>query len=426
MANNLEKNTSEIVLEKFLPGFMDDRVLLQTVDTQLLEGQINPKTGDSVQMKVPHQYEVLRTATGDTSGIDASPLISATRTARISDYITIRIDWLQLEQAIELNQLDEILAPAYKKMVTEFERELGNFMIANAGLLSGVPEQPIDAWGDVAGCGSYLTALGVDGMEMYATMNPWACQDLADTQSGLASGDNNLVNAAWRKAQISKDFGGLQAFMSNSLQSYQSGDSAGASGVEVSAPPTVTYNALKDSVEFSVALTGLPANAEFKAGQPIEFTDTLMLQQQNKSPLVRRNAGVPFAGVVKADINASAGGDVTLVVSGTPIFDTDLPQYNVVDRAITTGDSVRIEGVGGKTYQPGLFYTKGFVGVGTVELPPLNDTDSTVMTDETTGFSMRATKYADEDANVQKMRIDMLPVFCCFNTLMGGQFYGNA
>ena len=73
MANNLEKNTSEIVLEKFLPGFMDDRVLLQTVDTQLLEGQINPRTGDSVQMKVPHQYEVLRTATGDTSGLDASP-----------------------------------------------------------------------------------------------------------------------------------------------------------------------------------------------------------------------------------------------------------------------------------------------------------------------------------------------------------------
>ena len=426
MANNLEKNTSEIVLEKFLPGFMDDRVLLQTVDTQLIEGQINPRTGDSVQMKVPHQFEVLRTPTGDTSGIDASPLISATRTARISNFITIRIDWQLLEEAIELNQLDEILAPAYKKMVTDFERELGEFMIQNAGLLSGVPEQPIDAWGDVAGCGSYLTALGVDDMEMYATMNPWACQDLADTQTGLASGDNNLVNAAWRKAQISKDFGGLQAFMSNSLQSYTAGDSAGVAGVTVSAPPVVTYDSLKDSVEFTVSLTGAASGAVFEPGQPLEFTDTLMLQQQNKSPLVRRNAGVPFAGVVKTRAVANGGGDVTLTVSGTPIFDTDLPQYNVVDRAITTGDAVRVEGVGGNTYQPGLFYTKGFVGVGTVELPPLNDTDSTVMTDETTGFSMRATKYSDEDANVQKMRIDMLPVFCCFNTLMGGQFYGNA
>ena len=423
MANNLEKNTSQKVLEVFVPGFMDDRVLLNTVETQLITGQINPTTGAQVQMKVPHQYEVLRTAKGDTRGQDSSPLISATRTARISDYITIRIDYLQLEEAIELNQLDEILKPAYKKMTTEFERELANFMIANAGLLSGVPEQPIDAWGNVAGCGSYLTALGVDDMEMYATMNPWACQDLADTQSGLASGDNNLVNAAWRKAQISKDFGGLQAFMSNSLESFESGTSAGAAGVTVSAPPIVTYTGLKDSVEFTVSLEGLTSGATFTVGQPVEFTDTLMLNQQNKSPLVRRSAGVPFVGIVKAAATADGGGAVTLTLSGTPVFDDDLPQYNVVSRAITSGDTVRIEGVAGKTYQPGLFYTKGFVGVGTVELPPLNDTDSTIANVD--GFSIRATKYSDEDGNIQKMRLDMLPAFCCYNATMGGQFYGN-
>ena len=71
MANALNKNVSEIVLKKFLPGFMDDLVLAETVDRQLLTGVINPNTGDSVQFKRPHQYEGVRTPSGDISG---SPL----------------------------------------------------------------------------------------------------------------------------------------------------------------------------------------------------------------------------------------------------------------------------------------------------------------------------------------------------------------
>ncbi|MBE1108603.1 head protein, partial [Escherichia coli] len=41
------------------------------------------------------------------------------------------------------------------------------------------------------------------------------------------------------------------------------------------------------------------------------------------------------------------------------------------------------------------------------------------------GFSIRVHKYADGDANVQKMRFDLLPAYVCFNPHMGGQFFGN-
>lgn len=61
MPNNLDSNVSQIVLKKFLPGFMSDLVLAKTVDRQLLAGEINSSTGDSVSFKRPHQFSSLRT-----------------------------------------------------------------------------------------------------------------------------------------------------------------------------------------------------------------------------------------------------------------------------------------------------------------------------------------------------------------------------
>jgi hypothetical protein len=422
MANTLTKNVSQLVLKKFLPGFMSDLTLCETVDRQVIKGVINANTGSTVQLKRPHQYRSERTSGGDMTGKTASELISATATASVSDYITVFINWSQLEQAIELNQLDEILKPAREEMVTTLENELAEYMLKNAGLTNGVPSQAIDAWGDVAGTGSYLKALGVNG-EMYAAMNPWSVQDLADAQNGLSSGSNDLVDSAWKRAQISKNFGGVMAFTSNALGSYTAGTAVDTT-LTVDATPTATYTALKDTYQMSIALAGLAAGATLKAGQQLEFPGTLMLNQQNKNVLSKRNAGVPFVGTIMADATADGTGDVTVTISGAAIVDATYPQYNTVDAAITAGDDVKILATAGTTYQPGLAYTKGFVGLGTVELPKLEGWDSSVVNHK--GFSIRATKSSDPITNVQALRLDLVPTFCCFNPMMGMQFFGNA
>jgi len=421
MANNLDKNVSEIVLKEFLPGFMDDLVLCKEVDRQMLTGSINPNTGETVQFKRPHQYQVQRTPAGDISGGTPSALISATATARTSEYITIDIEWTQLEQAIKLNQLDEVLMPARQKMVTELENELATYMLNNAGLTLGTAGSAIDAWGDIAGTGSYLKALGVED-EYCAVMNPWAAQDLADTQSGLASGDNRLVTTAWERAQISRPFGGVRALMSNSLESVLTGTATGPYVGGLAATPTVTYEALKDTYQITVDLT-IGAGETLTAGQQIQFDDTNMLQQQNKNVLSRRGAAIPFVGTVTADATADGAGAVQVVLSGAPIFDVANPQYNTVDRAIALGDDITVLGAASTTYQPGLFFSKGYVGLGTVELPRLHTWDSSVVNYD--GFSIRATRYSDPKTNTQGMRLDMLPSFCVFNPFMGGQFFGN-
>ncbi len=420
--NDLKSNVSQIVLKKFLPGFMSDLVLAKTVDRQLLAGEINSSTGDSVSFKRPHQFASKRTATGDISGQAKNNLISGKATGKVGNYITVAVEYGQLEEAIELNQLDEILKPVRERIVTDLETELAQFMMNNGALSLGSPNTPINKWSDVAQTASLMKDLGIKTGENYAVMDPWSAQRLADAQSGL-HGNDQLIRSAWEDAQISGNFGGIRALMSNGLASRTQGAFGGTLTVQTA--PTVTYNAVKDTYQFTVTLTGATASVTgfLKAGDQIKFTNTYWLQQQSKQVLYNGSAPISFTATVLADANSTAGGAVTVTLSGVPIYDTTNPQYNAVSRQLAAGDAVTVIGTAGQTMKPNLFYNKFFCGLGTIPLPKLNSIDSAVATYE--GFSIRVHKYSDGDANVQKMRFDLLPAYVCFNPHFGGQFFGN-
>ncbi|AFJ47266.1 P22 phage major capsid protein family protein [Shimwellia blattae] len=420
--NNLDSNVSQIVLKKFLPGFMSDLVLAKTVDRQLLAGEINSSTGDSVSFKRPHQFASKRTETGDISGQAKNNLISGKATGRVGNYITVAVEYGQLEEAIKLNQLDEILQPVRERIVTDLETELAQFMMSNGALSLGSPNTPINKWSDVAQTGSFMKDLGIKTGENYAVMDPWSAQRLADAQSGL-HGSDQLIRSAWEDAQISGNFGGIRALMSNGLASRTQGAFGGTLTVQTA--PTVTYNAVKDTYQFTVTLTGATASVTgfLKAGDQIKFTNTYWLQQQSKQVLYNGSAPISFTATVLSDANSTAGGAVTVTLSGVPIYDTTNSQYNAVSHQVDAGDEVTVIGTAGQTMKPNLFYNKFFCGLGTIPLPKLNSIDSAVATYE--GFSIRVHKYSDGDANVQKMRFDLLPAYVCFNPHMGGQFFGN-
>ncbi|MFI2962643.1 P22 phage major capsid protein family protein [Klebsiella aerogenes] len=420
--NNLDSNVSQIVLKKFLPGFMSDLVLAKTVDRQLLAGEINPSTGDSVSFKRPHQFASKRTANGDISGQAKNNLISGKATGRVGNYITVAVEWQQIEEALKLNQLEEVLKPITERVVTDLETDLAQFMMNNGALSLGSPNTPINKWSDVAQTASLMKDLGIKTGENYAVMDPWSAQRLADAQSGL-HGSDKLIQSAWEDAQISGNFGGIRALMSNGLASRTQGAFGGTLTVQTA--PTVTYNAVKDTYQFTVTLTGATASVTgfLKAGDQIKFTNTYWLQQQSKQVLYNGSAPISFTATVLSDANSTAGGAVTVTLSGVPIYDTTNPQYNAVSRQVAAGDAVTVIGTAGQTMKPNLFYNKFFCGLGTIPLPKLNSIDSAVATYE--GFSIRVHKYSDGDANVQKMRFDLLPAYVCFNPHMGGQFFGN-
>ena len=426
MANNLDSNITRKVARVFLKEFESSRVLTKTVNSQLLSGVFNPSSGDKVDFKRSHQYNSISTPDGDISLSTKSDIISGKATGTVQNFLTGATEFGALEQAIELDQMEEILAPMARRLVTDLELSLGQFMIKNSGLSSGVVGTVADAWSDVAGTGALMKSVGVPSdSPWYYVMNPFTSQGLADAQNSLTAADG-LVRTAWEDAQISRNFGGLRGISSNALSSYTTGAGADRTGT-LAATPDSTYVTHKDSMQQTLSLTGLDAVLPIKAGDVIEFTGTGALARSRLNVDTREIAfnelgsAIPWRCTVLADAVAVAGA-ATVTVSAAALSEAN-GQYNNISTALLIGDVFTILGAESTTFQPNLFYHPQAFGIGTVKLPKLFSTDTIATTSD--GFSIRVSKYADGDANTQKIRFDLVPAFAVFNPLFAGTGWGK-
>lgn len=421
MANNLQSNITRKVARVFLDSFESNRVLTKTVNTQLLEGKFNPSSGSNVDFKRPHDYNSIRTAGGDISASTKSDIIAGKATGTVQNYFTVATEYTNIQEALELDQLEEILAPMARRIVTDLELDLARYMIKNSGLKYGSNGTVVDAWTDVAGAAALMDSIGVpmEGNKYYV-MNPFVAMNLSSAQTGLHAGDQ-LVRTAWEKAQISRDFGGLRALVSNSLASYTTGTSTDRVGA-LAANPNVTYLAAKDTMTQSLSVSGFTANATIKAGEIVTITGRNRLNISTRETILdATGAAILFTGVVTADVTLDAGGAGTIVVAGPALYEAN-GQYNTVASAPVSGDVVTLSGVASTSYQPNLFFHEQAFGLGTVKLPKLYATDTIATTSD--GMSIRVTKYSDGDANKQKIRFDLLPAYATFNPFFAGQAFG--
>jgi hypothetical protein len=426
-SNSLDNNTTRKLVRTFLNSFESSRVLTKTVNTQLLQGRFNPMSGTTVDFKRPHDYKSDRTAGGDISAVDRSDIISAKATGTVQDYFTVHMDWDEVDEALKLDQLEEILAPAAQRIVTDLELDFGAYMFKNCNLHYGTPGTVVDAWSDVAGAAALMKSIGIPKGEQCYVMNPFTVANLADAQAGLASGDNSLVNTAWQDALVSNKLGSLTALTSDSLASYTSGSlAAGADRAgTVNGNPDVTYATNKDSMTQSITVAGFGAGADtIKAGEIVEVTGRNRLGLATRSAFLGADAAqVKWSGVVTADVTLSGGGG-TIVVAGPAIYEAN-GQYNTTDSAVVSGDVITILNPAASTvYQPNMFYAKQAFGIGSVPLKKLFATDTVMTTKD--GLQIRMSKYSDGDANKQKIRFDLLPAYATFNPFFAGQGFGVA
>ena len=419
MANNLSSNTTRPLAKVFLEAFESSRVVTKTVNTQLLSGKFSPSTGSSVDFKRPHDYNSIRTSGGDISSSTKSDIIAGKATGTVQDFFTAATSWGSIEEALELDQLDQILAPMARRLVTDIELDLGAFMRKNASLNYGTRGTVVDAWSDVAGAGAMMDSVGVPfSDEKCYLLNPFSTTALASAQSGLTAADG-IVRTAWEKAQISSNFGGMRALTSNALSSYTSGSTSDRAGT-LNGAPNATYVAAKDTMQQTLVLAGL-GTGTIKAGDQVTIAGVNRLNVSTREPILdSTGASVLWTGTVTADVTIAANA-ATVVVSGAAIYEAN-GQYNNVDAAPATGAVVTILGAASTVYQPNMFYSKQAFGLGTVKLPKLYSTDTIATTSD--GMSIRVSKYSDGDANTQKIRFDLLPAYACFNPLFAGQGYG--
>ena len=420
MSNNLSSNITRPLAKIFLQAFESSRVVTKTVNTQLLSGnRFNPSTGSSVDFKRPHDYNTIRTSGGDISASTKSDIIAGKATGTVQDYLTASTSWSNIQEALELDQLDEILAPMARRLVTDLELDLGAFMRDNASLNYGTRGTAVTAWSDVAGAGAMMQSVGVpQSDDTYYLMNPFTTTSLASAQSGLNAADG-IVRTAWEKAQIASNFGGMRALTSNALSSYTSGSTTDRAGT-LNGAPDATYVTAKDTMQQTLVLAGL-GTGTIKAGDQVTIAGVNRLNVSTREQILgATGAAVLWTGTVIADVTIAANA-ATIVVSGAAIYEAN-GQYNNVDAAPATGAVVTILGAASTVYQPNMFYSKQAFGLGTVKLPKLYSTDTVATTSD--GMSIRVSKYSDGDANTQKIRFDLLPAYAVFQPNFAGQGYG--
>jgi len=209
------------------------------------------------------------------------------------------------------------------------------------------------------------------------------------------------------------------ALSTNSLSSYTSGSTVDRTGA-LSAAPNATYLAAKDTMTQTLAIDAL-GTGTIVAGDQVTIAGVNQLNISTRQVLLdAAGAPVPWVGTVLSTVTINTNA-AEIVVSGAAIYEAN-GQYNTVDAAPANDAVVTILGAAGTVYQPNLFYTKQAFGLGTVKLPKLYSTDTVATTSD--GMSIRISKYADGDANTQKIRFDLLPAYACFNPFFAGQGYG--
>jgi hypothetical protein len=421
MANNLSSNVTRKVARVFLDAFENSRVITKTVDTQLLADKFNPSSGSTVDFKRPHDYNTIRTSGGDISASTKSSIIAGKATGTVQNYFTAATEWGNVEEALQLDQLEDILAPMARRIVTDLELDFASFMLKNSSLRYGTHGTAVDAWSDVAGAGAFMDSIGINpASERYYLMNPFTVATLASAQSGLNSVDS-LIRTAWENAQISTNFGGLRALSATTLASFTSSSGADRAGT-LSAAPDATYVTAKDTMTQSLAVTAFQANMVVKAGELVTIANVNRLNQSTRQAMVSATGtNIAWTGVVTADVTLGASGEGTLVVAGPAIYEAN-GQYNTVTAAPANGAVITIVSATATLYQPNLFYTKQAFGLGTVKLPKLYSTDTVATTSD--GMSIRISKYSDGNANSQQIRFDLLPAYACFDPSKAGQGFG--
>ena len=429
MPNVLDSAHGEKVVKGFAKSFENNIVLPMAITRTSGSEGLDPSTGETYYKKRNHQHKAVRTPDGDLTGQTADAFISGRYAITKQDYITVEKEWTDVEQALEMDEFDGFMDGIADQMITTLETSLGAFMLEHAGLTHGTPGQPLSSVTDISGAGALMRSIGVPMAQSCYIMNPYAEVNLAGVQQSI---NNPALNStAWQNATVTNNVGGLAVKRTNSLTNYVEGELAGESGT-VSVAPTMTYEAVKDTMIGSIVLEGLTPSTTnaVRKGDTITLTgsgaDARSYININTRKTFIDGSGQPvnFRFTVTADADTDGTGAVTVQVTCPPIFETAAGRgaYNNISAAIEAGDAFTIEGSPGSVRQPNLFFAKSAFVLDTVALPKLEATDASFKSKS--GFQLRVSRGSDLRGNKHIVRFDMLPGFGCANPLMAGRGYG--
>jgi hypothetical protein len=424
MANNFESNFTRKLMDKVLPSFDSQRVMSKNVNTTMLEGKFNGKSGENIDFPCPTDYVAVETADGDISATTAGSILTGKATGTVQNYITVELDYQEAEQSLKMGNKDRFFDDAARRLVTRLETKFAKYAMHNAALKSGNVGTAITTWKHVADFGSTMSGTGVPEGEWCAAINPYTESSLADVQRSLGSGGTSgkLISEAHRRATISENFAGMKVLSATTLGTYTTGTGSTRAGT-LSANPDVTYVTAKDTMKQTLAVTGFQANLVVAAGETITIAARNRLNLSTREPVIDGTGGqILFSGTVTESVTLNGSGAGNLVVSGPALFEAS-GAYNTVDSAPISGDAVTLGGAATTIYQPALFWHRDAFGIGSVPMSKLESTDTMARTED--GLVLRVSKGSSIRENKQIVRLDLRPAFATFNPFFAGQGFGS-
>lgn len=421
MANNFDSNVSKKVMKSFLSSFESERVLTKNVNTQLFQGEFNADTDSKVYVKRPTDFRAVETVDGDVSAETASDIITGQAFAEAQNVITVFAEVNAVDEALRAGQLDQLLKPAAKRLVTKLETNMAKFMLKNSGGKTGTTGTAVTTWDHVAAGGAYLEALGVPMDKMWCMgINPFTQRKLASDQRSLGGETGSM--SANERATIATNFAGMDVKTCTTLASYRTGAGADRAGV-VAAAPTQTYLSAKDTMTTSLAVSGFQANLEIKAGETITITGIYMNNLSTREAMIDETGSqVEYTAVVTADVTLNGSGAGTLVVSGPAISEAN-GQYDTIVAAIAGGEVVTLGGSASTIYQPNLAWHPDAFSMVSIPQVKLNSTDTIATTED--GIQLRVTRDSDFYKNKNMYRFDLHPAFAALNPFFAVQVFGS-
>lgn len=427
MANNFDSNFTRKLARVFLEKFESSRVLSKNVDTQLLSGKFGADTGTVVDFKRPTDYVSVRTTNGDVSGATPSDIITGKASGVVQDYFTAFVDYDEADEALKMDQLDQLLAPLATRIKTDLELDFAAFMMKNSALIAGTPGNSVDTWDEVAEAGAVLSASGVPmDMPWCYAVNPYTQRKLASNQRSLGAGGSagGMISEAHKRAIITNDFAGFDSVLTaTTLASFTTPAGANRDGT-LSANPDVSYLTAKDTMTQVLPVTAFGSGLVIQAGETVTITGRNRLNLNTRQPVIDETGSmVIWSGTVINTTVLDGSGAGNLVVTGPAIFEAN-GAYNTVDSAPVSGDVVTLLGSASTTVQPNLFWHKQAFSIGSVPIKKLHSTDTTATTED--GLQFRVSRGVGFLENQQKVRFDFRPAYSVLNPFFAGKGFGSA
>ena len=424
MANSFDSNFTRKLAQVFLEKFEAARVLSKNVDTQLLSGRFDPSSGANVDFKRPTDYRTNRHATGDATGF-SDDIITGKATGTVQNYFTTFVSYDEADEAIKMDQLDQLLSPMATRIVTDMETDFAAFMMKNAGLLAGTVGTAPTTWSDIANWGAVMKANGVPSDDMWcAAVNPYTAATLADVQRSLGAGGvaGGAVDSALKNATIVDRFAGMRVMTATTLASFTSGAYGGDLAGTVNGAPDVTYATAKDTMTQSITVAGIGTfSGTVPAGTMWQVTGRNRMNLATRKAVVNGSgANVLWTAVQTSDATFTSGGG-TVILSGPGIYEAS-GAYNTTDSAIANSDVITLLGAVSTLYQPNMFWHRKAFGIGSVPIKKLYSTDTLAETED--GLQIRVSKFSDGTKNQQKVRFDFRPAYAVYNPFMAGHGWG--